>query len=357
MLTLTLAALLSAPVAVAQSFQGTGTTSTQVANSSPDYYTVQPGDTLWDISRTFLGNPEYWPRLWSINDYITNPHWIYPGNRIAFRLGTNLEPPQVGLETTTPKVESNSISFEYAENQCGPDVRFTATIPSTRYEARGFLADSDDVEAYGKVYKAKSGHLWLSEGNLIYLKMDDPEAYDCGDTVSIFRQTAKKVRDPRNRRTRYGSAYDVVAEARIVHRVDDMVAAVVRTSYREIVRGDLVGPLMPVHVEVETREPSGTVAGHIIGRPTNENVMASAGETVFLSVGRSDGVRVGDSFYVVLQLDEGLDGEKEDTSLPESVSGRVVVVRVDEYTAVGKITDASRVISDGNRIVQKLDQR
>lgn len=351
-----LVVLLTSPATFAQSFQGTGTTSTAVAPSSPDYYTVQSGDTLWDISRTFLGNPEYWPRLWSINDYITNPHWIYPGNRIAFRLGSDIEPPQVSLESTTPAPIQSNLSFEYTDGECGADVRFTSTIPSTRYEARGFLADADDVESHGTVYKAKSGHLWLSEGNLIYLKMDDADAYACGDTVSVFRQSRKKVRDPRNRRTKYGSAYEVVAEARIVHKVDDMLSAVVRTSYREIERGDIVGPLMPVHVEVEVREPSGTVAGHIIGRPNLEAELAAAGETVFLNVGRSDGVRVGDSFYVVMQRDEAISAE-EDETLPEAVTGRVVVVRVDEYTAVGKVTDSSRVIEDGLRVVQTLDQR
>ncbi len=350
------AALLAGPAAHAQSFQGTGTTSTSVAPSSPDYYTVQSGDTLWDISRTFLGNPEYWPRLWSINDYITNPHWIYPGNRIAFRLGTDIEPPQVSLESSAPAPIQSNLSFEYTDGECGSDVRFTATIPSTRFEARGFLADPDDVESFGTVYKAKTGHLWLSEGNLVYLKMDDADAFECGDTVSIFRETGKKVRDPRNRRTRYGSSYDVVAEARIVHRVDDILSAVIRTSYREAERGDMVGPLMPVHVEVEVREPTGTVSGHIVGRPSTEFELSATGETVFINVGRSDGVRVGDSFYVVMQRDEAL-GIEEDELLPEAVTGRVVVLRVDEYTSVAKVTDASRVIEDGLRVVQKLDQR
>lgn len=358
MLALSLVALLASPIAQAQNYSGSGSAVDQGAPTTPDYYTVQPGDTLWDISRTFLGNPEYWPRLWSINDYITNPHWIYPGNRIAFRLGTDTEPPVVELEQRAPDpFAPQTLSFEYAEAQCGPDVRFTDTIPSDRYSALGFLADSDDVDVYGEVYKAKTGQYWLSEGNLVYLKMDDAEAYDCGDTLSIFRKTRKKVRDPRKNSTKYGSAYLVVAEARVVHRVDDIVAAVVRTSYREMERGDLVGPLMPIQVELEVREPAGSLAGHIIGRPVDENRLVGTGETVFLNVGRADGARVGDSFYVVVQRDEAIDLKKEDETLPESVTGRVVVVRVDEYTSTAVITDAARPIDDGNRIVQKVDDR
>lgn len=72
-------------------YVGTGDT-INMGGGSPDYYTVQPGDTLWEISSKFLGNAYYWPRLWSINDYITNPHWIYPGNRVVFRMGTLIDP-------------------------------------------------------------------------------------------------------------------------------------------------------------------------------------------------------------------------------------------------------------------------
>ncbi len=50
----------------------------------PDSYTVKPGDTLWDLSGRFLNNPWYWPKVWSYNPEISNPHWIYPGNVVRF---------------------------------------------------------------------------------------------------------------------------------------------------------------------------------------------------------------------------------------------------------------------------------
>ena len=42
----------------------------------PDVYTIQPGDTLWELSAAFMGDPSAWPELWSVNEYITSPHWI-----------------------------------------------------------------------------------------------------------------------------------------------------------------------------------------------------------------------------------------------------------------------------------------
>src|SRR5690606_22122340 len=44
----------------------------------PETYTVRSGDTLWDVTGRFYGNPWEWPRVWSYNPEITNPHWIYP---------------------------------------------------------------------------------------------------------------------------------------------------------------------------------------------------------------------------------------------------------------------------------------
>ena len=46
------------------------------------YYTVQKGDTLWDLSQKFSDTPWQWPELWKENQEISNPHRIYPGERI-----------------------------------------------------------------------------------------------------------------------------------------------------------------------------------------------------------------------------------------------------------------------------------
>lgn len=318
----------------------------------PNSYVVQPGDTLWEIATVFLGDPYYWPRLWSVNSQITNPHWIYPGTRIYFTLGDDLGPPRFGGDPNQPpqpaEIQSNERTYA-----CGPDIRFTDEWASEAFNAPGFLADRHDLEVYGTVEHASSVYKHLAEDDLVYLKVDDPDAFECGDIVTVFRQVRRKVRHPDTPRQKYGSMYAVLGEAIVVHRYGDYLSARVRDSMAEIVRGDLVGPQMPLRIEVDTRNPDGDLEGTIIERLNYEAVLTGDREIVFLDRGSADGLRQGDSFFITEQRDGFY--KEEDRSLPPSVIGRVVVLRVEEDTATAVITDAAVPIVIGDRIAQEVD--
>jgi len=347
-----------AQAAPAGSYSGSGDT-VQVQNTDssapPEFYIVQPGDTLWEISSTFLGNPYYWPRLWSINDYITNPHWIYPGNRIVFRMGTLIDPPSVDLDANRDGYTVEGLDYEDVGAECGPDVRFDNHIAATKFMAPAFLGKKKEVEVFGKITKARKNQKLLSEDDLVYIKVDDPDAYECGDILAAFRKIRKKVRHPKIRRQKYGDLYRILGNLKVVHKNGEYLSAVVRDSYVEMQRGDLIGPPMPVTVELEVNKPTGDLEGVVIARMSTEMTLASIGETVFIDRGRSDGVRVGSSFYVVQRQDEMLDKKRPDTELPPSVIGRVVVVRVDDYSSTAIITDASRSLPIGAEIMTRVN--
>ena len=61
-------------------------------------YKVQKGDTLWSISKTLFGDPNFWPKLWSLNKKgILNPHFISPGKKVIFYAGLGSEVPSLAL--------------------------------------------------------------------------------------------------------------------------------------------------------------------------------------------------------------------------------------------------------------------
>ena len=79
---------------------------------SKDTYVVQPKDTLWDISKVLFGDPSYWPKLWSVNPSLTNPHLIQPNDNLGFIYGTEEAPPSLtviqGGPTQISKTPSSS---------------------------------------------------------------------------------------------------------------------------------------------------------------------------------------------------------------------------------------------------------
>ena len=62
-----------------------------------DSYTVVKDEWLFKISKRIFGSGYFYPKIWSINSYITNPHFIEPGMVLSFTTGSGSNPPQVKL--------------------------------------------------------------------------------------------------------------------------------------------------------------------------------------------------------------------------------------------------------------------
>ncbi len=56
-------------------------------------YTIQKGDNLWDISRMLFGESNYWPKLWSVNADLSNPHRVSVGHELRVVMGSEGQVP------------------------------------------------------------------------------------------------------------------------------------------------------------------------------------------------------------------------------------------------------------------------
>lgn len=89
-------------LAVAQNIQGqiTDPEWNEVATAAKvDTYTVVKDDWLFKISKRLFGSGYYYPKIWSLNSFITNPHFIEPGMVLSFSTGSGSQAPEVKLGT------------------------------------------------------------------------------------------------------------------------------------------------------------------------------------------------------------------------------------------------------------------
>jgi hypothetical protein len=320
-------------------------------SSAPDYYVIQPGDTLWDISTRFLGDPYQWPQLWSYNEYITNPHWIYPGNRIYFQLGDQLTPPSAGIIEQIEDVpyQPPAVTVATRDEACDFPPAFTSTIRGLRLTAPGLLGQPDDFGASGKVMWSSSPGENIGEGSYVYVRLDTNTEVECGSLLGLYRKVSSRVQAAPGVS---GKVYRAVATARVI-RVDGRIAtAQIRDSWVESRRGDLVGEPFDADVTLDVTRPRGDVDGQIVARLNQENMLAGAMETVFINRGTDDGVDVGTSLFMVSRRDGRASFDsREDRRLPERVTGRVVVVRAGERVSTGVVVDASEEMRKEQRVV------
>ena len=144
----------------------------QEKKEAEELYTVKQGDTLWEISSKFLKDPFLWPKLWQRNPYITNPHWIYPGQPIRLspveelkkeepkKVVVEEKPKEVAREPEVKEVKKPEPPPVEKKPEAKPVEGKPAVFPEVR--SAGFFSDIIDYRGMASSWRAKKGRLsWL----------------------------------------------------------------------------------------------------------------------------------------------------------------------------------------------------
>ncbi len=126
-------------------------------------YLVRKGDTLWDLSGQFQGNPFSWPDLWENNKHIQDPHWIYPGDSLCIPGADSACPKNI------PVSESQAPAAPVTAYPCPTDEESRASdslTPGVKPTCAPGDRDADFKSKLGSLHKVKETN--LSDSTVFY---------------------------------------------------------------------------------------------------------------------------------------------------------------------------------------------
>lgn len=257
----------------------------------PKTHDVVDGDTLWDLSTTYLSDPFMWPQLWSYNPQITNPHWIYPGDVICIE-PCSFEAAQL---TTVPEPVSDAFDLGFIAKM---NARGAIIVP-------GYYI-SELPETRGHVlYSNQEKHL-LAPGDEVQVDWIDEEMrkkVSVGQRFTVFKQSKPVLDDDGD-----PMAYKLIRLGAIqlidVNKESLSTARIIQAS-REIERGDLIIPNNDLVFSVKNVKNTKSQEGRIIDTLDLTNELGEQ-QYVIINRGIEDGVAPGNR-WVVFEQREGLD--------------------------------------------------
>ena len=312
-------------------------------------HVVQPGDTLWDLCNKYLNSPWYWPKIWSYNPQITNPHWIYPGNELRFYPADENVPTPVAVSRAIEGIEEEDLTIpgELDEEELVKTVgsiEVGRTAPNSVWTTRVGYISAQGLAVAGRVSNAESEAVLLSDFDRIYIKMKTGAKK--GDQYAVFRPV-RRIEHPVTGEP-YGYAVKIVGGVQIIDTTPKVATGQIAQAFLPVQRGDYVGPwpesfgtrVAPVPNETETR-------GYIIDSVTD--VLGPLGEhdLVFIDRGRQHGVQRGNTFAV---LDRGDRYTRDTGGLPNEDVGQLMVLDVQESASTAIVTFGLREFNVGDKI-------
>ena len=298
------------------------------------YYTIQKGDTLWDLSQKFYNSQWDWPGLWEMNKKIKNPHWIYPGNKIKIFLKKNVpvktEPAAVSQPAPIPKVEP---SFSY------PQMDYTGFIRKTA------------VDSLGEILREKDGNLMMSVNDVIYIKPSDKGSLIPGKIYQVF--TTQEVKEKINGTTFKGVKHLIKSEIKILEHKVSYVTAVIQHAIRETSAGDQIMEFHHRDPVLKVQESPAPIDGAIICSE-DDNVLVNDYRIAFIDRGKNHNIQAGQIYTVSQDLeptyDHSIFKKEKAPELDPLASGKLIILHTEDIASTVMILSSKRDIHPGDMV-------
>lgn len=335
---------------------------------------IKPGDTLWQLAQQYYSNPYLWPQLWESNTWITDAHWIYPGDVLLVGGEGTAVAATTGEEGAMPTVAPRASTLSEGDNA------FTATatddgITVARMAVQnnpiplgteadifcyGYIGDPNEPmpnyvqshEDYEVKYllRAKPEMAGVAaEGDLVYISGGASTGLVAGETY-IAVQPQELVVHPATGVV-LGRQYDYVGQLRILctDTQPGLSRAIVVESCREISIGARLKPMPTLPIPIARvpelpawcDPPSGRTSGYIVDSREWDLGLVE-GVLVQIDLGMDNQLEPGD-FLTVFRPSPRSDQ-------PRVVLGELGVLTTEARTATAVVVRARREMLIGDQV-------
>ena len=221
-------------------------------------HVVQKGDTLWGVCNTYYHDPWIWPELWEMNKFITNPHWIKPGEVVMI----------LDYEELKAKSQKKSSAVVKKRPLKKPKPMGIDVSSFMNTKALGFLS-KELVEPWGKIFDFEVEKILLRENDTAYVKMHK-HGIKPGNKFTIYN-TSGPVNNPLTNE-KFGYIYFYKGVLEIEKAATGYHIARISESFRSIQKNDLLMPYYPVSSCILPLPCNSALSPHIVAAKENLNL-------------------------------------------------------------------------------------
>ena len=320
---------------------------------------VQKGDTLWDLAGKYLGNPYAWPQIWELNQWIKDPHWIYPGDPLIIDLARSV--------ATAGSVPDAVANLQPDQRRADPS---SVRRPELGYSFQDFIqlpfVAPEGAEAHYKGLGAftitsnkREDRQFLGEGEVVYMNAGVEQGVKVGDRFLILKTVERKLMHPTIAKKNLGDVVKQIGVVRVITAQSKGSVAVIERCLDTVEIGDRLVKFtepanIPLQLRTDTSEPVKVAPNSgIIVYARDAKLHAAGGDMIIIDKGANDGLKVGDVLLAVRvrKFPVGSGAEKvPPTETTTYYLGQVLVVRADAQTATCRVLRSNEEIIGGDTV-------
>jgi hypothetical protein len=311
----------------------------------PTIYVIKQGDTLWGLSERFIKDPHYWPDMWSNNGQITNPHLIYPGQKVR------VFPDRLEFLPKEERDEQKTVATASAAAITTPET-LADIAPERTYSVRGsegYILENG-TKPTGTIISLHNNRNIAGDDDIVYTDIGKERGVKGGEKFSVFSK-AGIVSHPVSSEI-LGTKITPLGTIQLTDLEKTTSRAIIIKTNQEITPGSYLLPARDdkrreIPLKMSVRE----LKGYIVDSYSGAGIIAS-GDIVYIDLGSNHGAEPGNMLYIV--RDVTIDGRSTtgySEKLPQELLGALVILETGKRTATALVVKSIDAIYTADRLV------